>query len=98
MTATRTYRQPHDPQPYPPVSALTIFPWVALTQFPWVWARGVVLLVGLLGCRGGSSVGAWAFVGSVAGAVHEDVVAGVDEPVEQGLGDDRVGEQGVPVG
>jgi hypothetical protein len=25
-------------------------------------------------------------------------VAGIDEPVEQGLGDDRVGEQGVPVG
>jgi len=38
------------------------------------------------------------FVGPVAGPGHEDLVAGVDEPVEQGLGDDRVGEQGVPVG
>jgi hypothetical protein len=34
----------------------------------------------------------------VAGAVHEDLVAGVDEPVQEGLGDDGVGEQRVPVG
>ncbi len=39
----------------------------------------------------------WPFVGPVAGAVHEDLVAGVDQAVEQRLGDDRVGEQRVPV-
>ncbi len=38
------------------------------------------------------------FVRPVAGAVHEYLVAGVDEPVEQRLGHDRVGEQRVPVG
>ena len=31
-------------------------------------------------------------------SLHDDLVAGVDEPVEQGFGDDRVGEQRVPVG
>jgi len=31
-------------------------------------------------------------------SLHADLVTGVDEPVEQGLGDDRVGEQRVPVG
>ena len=46
---------------------------------------------GALGCAG-------SFVRAVAGAVHDDLVAGVDEPVEQGFGDDGVGEQGVPVG
>jgi hypothetical protein len=30
--------------------------------------------------------------GAVAGPVHEDLVTGVDETVEQGLGDDEVGE------
>jgi hypothetical protein len=48
----------------------------------------------LLRC-GGDAPGS--LVRPVAGSVHEDLVAGVDEPVEQGLGDDRVGEQRVPV-
>src|SRR6516162_5273142 len=47
--------------------------------------------------RGGDDA-AGSLVGPVAGSVHEDLVAGVDEPVEQGLGNDRVGEQRVPVG
>lgn len=37
------------------------------------------------------------FCGPVAGSVHEDVVAAVDHPVEEGLGDDGAGEQRVPV-
>ena len=36
------------------------------------------------------------FVRVVAGAVHEDLVAVVDEPVQEGFGDDGVGEQRVP--
>jgi hypothetical protein len=55
----------------------------------------LVLLAGLLGCRGVPVTGP--LVGPVAGAVHEDLVAVVDEPVEQGFGDDGVGEQRVPV-
>ena len=51
---------------------------------------GSVLLAGLLVCRGDTLAGA--LVGPVAGAVHEDLVAGVDEPVEQGFGHDRVGD------
>jgi len=31
------------------------------------------------------------FAGPVAGPVHEDLVAGVDDPVEEGFGDDGVG-------
>ncbi|SRR5260370_998378 len=38
------------------------------------------------------------FVGPVAWPVHDYLVAGVDDPVEEGFGDDGVGEQGVPVG
>jgi hypothetical protein len=38
-----------------------------------------------------------AFVRPVAGAVDEDLVAGVDESIEQGLGHDRVREQRTPV-
>src|SRR5579875_3492496 len=38
------------------------------------------------------------FAGPVARPVHEGLVAGVDEPVREGLGDDGVGEQRVPVG
>jgi hypothetical protein len=34
----------------------------------------------------GGDFASGSFVGPVAGAVHEDLVAGVDEPVEQGLG------------
>ena len=49
----------------------------------------------LLGCRAGALAGSLS--GPVAGSVHEDLVAGVDQPVEEGLGDDGVGEQGVPV-
>ena len=51
------------------------------------WPRG----------RGGDDAPG-SLVRPVAGPVHEDLVAGVDEPVEQGLGDDRVGEQRIPVG
>jgi DDE superfamily endonuclease len=60
-----------------------------------------VLALWLMLLRVGGGLGDGAsgpFVGSVAGAVHEDLVAGVDEPVEQGLGDDGVREQRVPVG
>jgi hypothetical protein len=35
--------------------------------------------------------------GPVAGPGHEQLVAVVDQSVEQGLGDDRVGEQRIPV-
>ena len=35
--------------------------------------------------------------GSVAGSGHEQLVAVVDQSVEQGLGDDGVGEQRIPV-
>ena len=37
-----------------------------------------------------------ALVGSVAGAAELDVMTGVDQPVEQRLGDDRVREQRIP--
>src|SRR3954466_6307648 len=50
----------------------------------------VLLGAGLLGRLG-------SLVGSVAASVHVDVVGGVDEPVKDGLGDDGVGEQGIPV-
>ncbi|MFC7217619.1 hypothetical protein ACFQLX_05440 [Streptomyces polyrhachis] len=33
----------------------------------------------------------------VAGAVHDDLAAGVDRLVQEGLGDDEVGEKGIPV-
>src|SRR5260370_37276844 len=56
---------------------------------------GSVLLGGLLACRGDTPSGS--FVGAVAGAVHEDLVAVVDDPVEEGFGDDGIGEQRVPV-
>ena len=55
----------------------------------------VVLSVLWVGCLGGGS--ARSFSGPVAGSVHEDLVAGVDQSVEQRLGDDRVREQAVPV-
>jgi hypothetical protein len=42
-------------------------------------------------------LGAGAFLRPVAGAVHEDPVAGVDEAVQQGFADDRVGEELVPL-
>src|SRR5256885_10397833 len=47
---------------------------------------------------GGGGDAPGSLVGPVAGPVHEDLVTGVDQPVEQGLGDDRGGEQRVPVG
>src|SRR6266545_4020524 len=78
----------------PYVWTLTLFPGAALTLFPRVWPSDGVLLGLLLGCHVGA---AGSLVGPVAGAVHEDLVAGVDQPVQQGLGDDRVGEQRVPV-
>src|ERR1700716_2646131 len=54
---------------------------------------------GLLGCYGGCLAGvvSGSFAGSVAGSVHEDLVAGVDQPVEERFGDDGVREQVVPV-
>jgi hypothetical protein len=51
---------------------------------------GLVISAGGTGASG-------ALVGSVTGAVHVHVVAGVDQPVEQGLGDHGVGEQRIPV-
>lgn len=54
-----------------------------------------VLLAGLLGCRGFALTGS--LVRPVAGSVYEDLVAVVDEPVEQRFGDDGVGEQRIPV-
>jgi hypothetical protein len=42
-------------------------------------------------------LGLGSFVGSAAGAVHKDLVAVVDHSVEQGLGDDGVREQQIPV-
>lgn len=62
----------------------------AVIRFSRSWFGDVLVDAGLL-CRLGS------FVGSVAAAVHVDVVGGVDESVEHGLGDDRVGEQRIPV-
>ena len=56
-----------------------------------------VLHDGLLPWGDGALGGAGSFAGAVAGSVYDDLVAGVDEPVEQGFGDDRVGEQRVPV-
>ena len=54
-----------------------------------------VLLGGFAGCRAGALAGS--FSGSVAGSVHVELVAVVDEAVQEGFGDDGVGEQGVPV-
>ena len=48
------------------------------------------------GCRGGPAL-AGAAPGTVALAVQQQVVAGVEDPVQDGLADDRVGEQRVPV-
>jgi hypothetical protein len=43
-------------------------------------------------------VGVGSLVGPVALALHEHVMGAVDQPVQHALGDDRVGEQPVPVG
>ncbi len=56
----------------------------------------MLMLAGGRGGPGDDRV-SWALVGPVAVAVHDDLVGGVDEPVEQGLGDDGVREQRVPV-
>jgi hypothetical protein len=57
--------------------------------FSWSWRpRG----------GGGGLVLAGATPGTVALAVQQQVVAGVEDPVQDGLADDRVGEQRVPVG
>jgi hypothetical protein len=40
---------------------------------------------------------AGAAAGPVALAFQQQVVAGVEDPVQDGLADDRVGEQGIPV-
>src|SRR5258708_1572266 len=40
---------------------------------------------------------AGSFIRAVGGPVHEDLVAVVDDPVEEGFGNDGVGEQRVPV-
>src|SRR5207253_2637928 len=48
---------------------------------------------------GGGGLGlAGAAPGTVALTVQQQVVAGVEDPVQDGLADDRVGEQRVPVG
>src|SRR6266851_1737717 len=61
----------------------------AATFSSWSWrARGG-------GCGTGT---AGAAPGPVAFAFQEQVVAGVQDPVQDGLADDRVGEQRVPVG
>ena len=61
---------------------------------PQVWS----VVDSLAGGRGGRGDGAPGSVaGSVAGSVHEELVAVVDQSVEQGLGDDGVGEQRIPV-
>ncbi len=39
----------------------------------------------------------WSAGGSVAASVEVDGVRGVDEPVENALGDDGVGEERIPV-
>src|SRR5205823_11632505 len=50
-------------------------------------------------CGSGAGTGtAGAAPGSVALAFQQQVVAGVEDPVQDGLADDRVGEQRVPVG
>src|ERR1022692_697039 len=67
-------------------SALTLL----LRSWPVSVLRGVLLL--------GERDTPGSFVGPVAAPVHEHLVAGVDEPVEQGFGDDWVGEERVPVG
>ena len=59
-------------------------------RFSRSWFGDVLVDAGLL-CRLGS------FVGSVAAPGHVDVVGGVDQSVEDGLGDDGVGEQLIPV-
>ena len=41
-------------------------------------------------------LGAGSFPGPVRGAVHEDLVAGVDQAVQQRFSDDGVGEQWIP--
>lgn len=61
---------------------------------PAAGSGGSVLLDGG-SCLGGGAAGS--FVGSVAAPVEVYVVGGVDEPVEHALGDDRVGEQRIPV-
>ena len=60
---------------------------------------GVGLGVGLTGPRWWCLVGgaAGSFPGPVAGSVHEDLVAGVDQSVQQRFGHDGVGEQRIPV-
>jgi hypothetical protein len=60
-----------------------------------VLGLGVGLTGPLWRCLAGFVSGA--FAGPVAGSVHEDLMAGVDESVEEGFGDDGVGEQAVPV-
>ena len=71
-----------------------VIPRACAHVIPQVVGPGDVLPGGLLVVVGDTP---WSLVGSVAGAVHEHLVAGVDQSVEEGLGDDGVGEQGVPV-
>src|SRR5207247_8835452 len=49
-------------------------------------------------CGGAGTGMAGAAPGTVALAFQQQVVAGVEDPVQDGFADDRVGEQRVPVG
>lgn len=72
------------------LSTLTLFPRGSFNLFlprSWGRLRGCVLVDGgSLGSAGGSVAAAW----------HVDLVGGVDEAVEDGFGDDGVGEEFVP--
>jgi hypothetical protein len=56
------------------------------------WVLDDVLPDGLLGWFGGFVVGAGPLGGAVGRSVHEDLGAGVDQPVQQWFGDNRIGE------
>jgi hypothetical protein len=71
-----------------------VIPWACAHVIPQVVDPGDVLLGGLLPVVGDTP---GALVRAVAGSVHEDLMAGVDQSVEERLGDHRVGEQRVPV-
>jgi transposase len=71
-----------------------VIPQACAHVIPQVVGPGDVLLGGLLPVVGDTP---GSLVRAVAGSVHEDLVAGVDEPVEERLGDHRVGEQRIPV-
>src|SRR5437879_969418 len=71
-----------------------VIPGACAHVIPQVVGPGDVLPCGLVLVVGDTP---GSLVGSVAGSVHEHLVAGVDESIEQGFGDDGVGEQRIPV-